>query len=54
MIAWRSDPSPLGGGALIFRIFNFDGTPVFLANVIDRVRDDDADYTKRHGYETVR
>ncbi|MGW0174442.1 hypothetical protein ACWDUM_11390 [Rhodococcus sp. NPDC003322] len=28
VIAWRSDPSPPGGGALTFRIFNFDGTPV--------------------------
>ena len=28
VIAWRSDPSPPGGGALTFRIFNHDGTPV--------------------------
>lgn len=28
VIAWRSDPSPPGGGALTLRIFNHDGTPV--------------------------
>lgn len=28
VVAWRSDPSPPGGGALTFRIFNHDGTPV--------------------------
>lgn len=28
VIAWRSDPSPPGGGALIFRIFNLEGSPV--------------------------
>lgn len=28
VVAWRSDPFPPGGGALTFRIFNLDGTPV--------------------------
>ena len=27
VIAWRDDPSPPGGGALIFRIFDLEGTP---------------------------
>jgi hypothetical protein len=28
VIAWRSDPSPPGGGALIFRIFDLAGSPI--------------------------
>jgi hypothetical protein len=28
VIAWRSDPSPSGGGALTFRIFDLEGSPV--------------------------
>ena len=28
VLAWRSDPSPPGGGALTFRIFDLEGTPV--------------------------
>jgi hypothetical protein len=28
VIAWRSDPSPPGGGALIFRIFDLEGSPI--------------------------
>jgi len=28
VIAWRSDPSPPGGGALIFRIFDLEGSSV--------------------------
>jgi hypothetical protein len=28
VVAWRSDPSPPGGGALIFRIFELEGSPV--------------------------
>jgi hypothetical protein len=27
VIAWRNDPSPAGGGALIFRIFDLEGRP---------------------------
>lgn len=28
VIAWRSDPSPPGGGALILRIFDLEGSPI--------------------------
>ena len=28
VIAWRSDPSPPGGGALILRIFDLAGSPI--------------------------
>lgn len=28
VLAWRSDPSPPGGGALTFRIFDLEGAPV--------------------------
>jgi hypothetical protein len=28
VVAWRSDPSAVGGGALTLRVFNADGTPV--------------------------
>jgi len=41
VIAWRSDPSPAGGGALIFRIFDLEGSPVVgetRPNVVDGFR----------------
>lgn len=28
VVAWRSDPAPPGGGALVFRIFDLQGSPV--------------------------
>ncbi|MFC9331290.1 hypothetical protein [Kitasatospora sp. NPDC057015] len=41
VVAWRSDPSPPGGGALTFRILDFEGAPV-----TDEIR---ADISGFHG-----